>query len=66
MPDTLADQLRAAINASGQTVYRLAKETGTPAPIIHRFLGGQNCGIETLQPLADHLGMRLIKTARAS
>jgi hypothetical protein len=29
-----------AINTSGQSVYRIAKETGIPQPVLHRFNNG--------------------------
>jgi plasmid maintenance system antidote protein VapI len=59
-PDTLADQLRAALVASDLSHYRISKDTGISQPVVTRFINGdRDLRLETAGKLAAYLGMRL-------
>jgi len=63
--DTLADQLRAAIEDSGLTAYRIGIETGLPAPTISRFIKSErDLTLETASRIAAYLGLRLVRAER--
>lgn len=55
------DDIRGAICRSGQTRYRIAKETGIGQPQLSKLVHGQ-CGlsIEALEHLANYLGLEII------
>ena len=62
---TIVDQLKAAIEASEATPYRIAKETGVPAPTLSRFLNGErDIRLETAATLATYLGLELVKLGK--
>ena len=64
---TLSDQLRAAIAASGQTHYRLAKTSGVSATVIDRFVSGErDLKLGTAGKLATVLRLRLVDFAPKS
>ena len=55
------DQVRAAIEASGKTRYRIAKDTGVTQPQLSRLMSGERgLSIEALECLIDYLGMEII------
>ena len=57
---SLADQLRQAINESGLTQYRIAKESGVQQTILSRFATGErNVQLDTADKLAAYFGMSL-------
>lgn len=59
-PDTLADQLRAAMVGSGLSHYRISKDTGISQPVITRFINGdRDLKLETAGKLAAYFSMRL-------
>jgi transcriptional regulator with XRE-family HTH domain len=53
--------IRKAIEASGQTRYRISQETGIAQSQLSRLMSGE-CGmsIGTVQRLADYLGLELV------
>jgi len=56
------DVLRAAIQASGLTQYRIAKDTGTPATSIMRFVRGEtSLRLDRAAAIAELLGLELVK-----
>ncbi len=56
---SLADQLRRAVDDSGETTYRIAKDSGVPQPVLHRFMAGeQDIVLLTANKLATYLGLR--------
>jgi transcriptional regulator with XRE-family HTH domain len=58
---TLWDQVRAAILASGQSRYRIAKETGVAQSQFCRLMRGKRgLGIESLERVADYLGLEIV------
>jgi len=59
MSKELADKLRAAIRASGQSANELGRLTGVPQPTITRFLAGADMKLSTASRLAAHLGLEL-------
>jgi len=58
---TMADQLRAAVQGSGLSVYEIAKRTGIPQPVLQRFVSGvrDNIRLDTADKLAALFSMRL-------
>jgi len=61
----LQDQLRQAIENSGLTLYRIAKDSGVAYQVLHRFARGErDLTLETATKLADYFGMRLTRPRR--
>ena len=61
----LQDQLRQAIQNSGLSLYRIAKESGVAYQVLHRFARGErDLTLETATRLADYFGMRLTRPRR--
>jgi transcriptional regulator with XRE-family HTH domain len=57
---TLTDVLRAAINQSGVTRYRIGKDTGIDESILMRFLRGEmSIRLDKADRLAAYLGLQL-------
>lgn len=64
---SFSDQLRRLIESSGQTRYRIAKETGIDAATLCRFVNGQSgLSIDNLDTLAAHLGWTVSAKPAAS
>ncbi len=56
----LAEQLRAAFEASGMSRFELCKRSGVSYSVVHRFIGGErDIRMETASRLADVLGVEL-------
>lgn len=62
-PETLAEQLRAAVLESGLTVNAIAKASGVPQPVLYRFVAGErdNLRLDVADRLCQLFGMRLTK-----
>ena len=61
----IVDELREAILNSGQTEYRVAKESGVTQPIVNRFLRGERgISLETAAKLCKYLGLHLAPVRR--
>jgi len=61
----LQDQLRQAIEHSGLTLYRIAKDAGIAYPVLRRFAKGErDLTLVTASRLADYFGMRLTRPRR--
>ena len=55
------DQIKAAIEASGLTRYQIWKESGIAQSQLSRLMSGkQGMRVETLEQLADFLGLEII------
>lgn len=67
MKTTLTEQLKQAIDDSGLSIYRIAKDTGIPQPVLHRFMTGDRPSIrlKTAESLAAYFGMRLTAPKKA-
>ena len=53
----LSDSLRAAVSDSGQSLYRVSKDSGVPYATLHRFMAGKRAvSMEALELLCDFLG----------
>jgi ribosome-binding protein aMBF1 (putative translation factor) len=53
---TFTDQIRQAIEDSGVSRYRIAKQTGIEQSVLSRFMHGRmGFTLETLDALADYL-----------
>ncbi|MBX3408130.1 MAG: helix-turn-helix transcriptional regulator [Phycisphaeraceae bacterium] len=56
----LTDTIRRAVESSGQTRYRIAKESGVSAGQLSRLVNSERgMTVDTLERLADHLGLRI-------
>ena len=51
----LSDQIRQAVDASGLSRYRIAKELGISESTMSRFMAGSGLRLENLDALADLL-----------
>lgn len=61
MTTKLLDDIRKAIKASGQSCYRIAKETGVATSQLSRFLNGERgLSVESLTVLCDYLGLEIV------
>jgi hypothetical protein len=61
----LASQLRAAIAATGQSLYAVAQQSGVPSPVLQRFVNGERgITLETAGKLAAYLGLALLPDPR--
>ncbi len=59
-PKLLTDQLRHAIDDSGLTRYRIAKETGISEPTLSKFyLGQRGLSMEALNALGEFLQLKI-------
>ncbi len=60
-PKKMTDQIRQAIDDSGLTRYRIAKDTGIDESALAKFYNGQR-GLSTgsLDQLCDYLGLRVV------
>lgn len=54
-----SDQLRRAVDESGLSRYRIAKEIGVSESLLSRFMAGRWLGQETADALADLLGLNV-------
>jgi len=58
---TLTEALKTAIEQSGLTRYRIAKDTGTDEAALMRFLRGEmSIRLDKADALAEYLGLRLV------
>ena len=50
-----------AIEASGQTRYRISQDTGIAESVLSRFMSGETgLAVETMERLADYLGLEIV------
>ena len=57
----LEDGIRKAIESSGQTRYRIAKETGISQAHLSRLMSGERgLSVEMLERLAPYLGLEIV------
>lgn len=57
---TVTDQLRRAVERSGQTRYAISKATGIPASVLSRFVAsGRGLRSENIDRLCAYLGLVL-------
>ncbi len=60
----MSEQLRKAVEDSGQSRYAISKETGIPASVLSRFVAsGAGLRSQNLDKLCAHLGLTLTATA---
>ena len=58
---SVLDQLKDVIKASDKSRYRIAQETGITQGQLSRLMSGKRgMRIETIETLADHLGLEII------
>ena len=64
---TVSEQLRQAIVASGETHYRIGKETGTSPTVIDRFVSREreHLNTVTVDKLCAYLGLELAPVGRS-
>ena len=61
--ETLADQLRQAVNQCEWSLNSIAREADIPQPVLYRFVNGQRDAIrlDTADKLCQLFAMRLTK-----
>lgn len=56
----LLDEIRRAVDTSGKTRYRIAKESGVSAGQLSRLVNGERgMTVETIERLAEYLGLKI-------
>jgi plasmid maintenance system antidote protein VapI len=57
---TLTEQLKQAVAATGKSVTAVARESGVPQPVLHRFVTGERgLLLDTADRLCAYLGLHL-------
>jgi DNA-binding Xre family transcriptional regulator len=58
---TVSEQLRKAIVDSGETHYRIGKQTGIDTRVLDRFVSGERPTLrsDTVDKLCEYLGLEL-------
>ncbi len=57
----LEEAIRKAIERSGQTQYRIAKETGIAQSALSRLLSGERgLKADAIERIADYLGLEIV------
>jgi transcriptional regulator with XRE-family HTH domain len=63
----LSDQIRAAVDTSGKSRYRIAKELGIAESTVSRFMTGQGgLSMDNLDALASLLDLNLAPSKKTS
>lgn len=58
-------QLKQAVKDSGQTLYRVAKDSGVDYSVLLRFMAGERgMNLDTAAKLVDYLGLELRKAGK--
>ena len=60
----LSDQLRAAVEASDLSRYRIAKEIGCSQALLSRFMSGGGLSFDVMDRLAELLQVNLARKER--
>ena len=63
MAERLSDQFRRAIEESGTSRYRIARETGITESTLSRFVHGAGANSEALDRLAAYFELELVESA---
>jgi hypothetical protein len=59
---TVTDSLRQAVRDTGETLYRVAKDSGVAYASLHRFMAGKrDISCPNIDKLCRYLGMRLMR-----
>lgn len=62
---TMTDALKAAIEESGVSRYRIAQDTGILETSLSRFMRGEtSLRLDKADVLAEYLGLELVKSKR--
>jgi len=59
-PKSFSDQLREAIERSGVSRYRIAREADVDEGQLCRFMAGEGLSLRSIDALAEYLGLDLI------
>lgn len=63
----LSDQIRHAVKTCGQSQYAICKATGINKATMSRFVAGvRGLPMDTLDILANHLNLRIIREDRST
>jgi hypothetical protein len=64
--ETWPDKLRAAVEASELTGYRIAQLAGIQQSQLARIMAGQGCGLETAERIGRVVGLDLLPVEEPS
>ncbi len=65
--ERFSDQIRAAVDASGMSRYRICRDIGLSQPTMSRFMAGKSgLSMESLDRLAELLGLAVVCKPEAS
>ena len=56
----LTDQIRRAVEASGKSRYAISQATGVDQAALSRFVHGGGLSMESLDLVAEYLGLNII------
>ena len=59
MTSMIMETIRQAIEKSGQSRYRIHKETGVDQAVLCKIMAGGTCSMETADTLCEYLGLEL-------
>lgn len=63
----LVDAIRRAVETSGKTRYRIAKESGVSAAQLSRLVNGERgMTVDTIERLADYLDLQITIEPKAT
>jgi hypothetical protein len=55
----IMETIRQAIEESGQSRYRIHKQTGVDQAVLCKIMAGGTCSMETADTLCEYLGLKL-------
>ena len=61
----LTDQIRDAVDASGKSRYSICREIDLNQGTLSRFMRGGGLSLDTLDKLAEHLGVEAVVVTEA-
>ena len=57
----MSERIKAAVEASGKSRYRIAKETGIAESALSRFMSGERgLSMQALDTLLEYLGLEVV------
>ena len=63
-PGMIMGSVARAIEESGKSRYRIAKDTGIDNTVLFRIVNGGSCNTQTLEVLCKYLGLELVQTRK--
>jgi DNA-binding phage protein len=61
----ILEGLAKAIQKSGKSRYKIAKDTGIDNAVLFRIVNGGGCNIKTADILCEYLGLKLVSEKKS-